>query len=263
MNLTRTIAMALFALAGVPSAYAADMPLKAPVAPPAWTWSGFYLGAHVGYGWLRSTDEITPADAPSAAFLINNTVPTSIPLDSRGVLGGLQVGYNWQALPNWVFGIEADIAGTDFHNAVIAPNPVGGRPMFVAEQLNWLGTLRARLGFTPTNRLLVYGTGGLAYGHANLSTALGNINGCAGNNCQAGAVSTWRTGWAAGVGAEWAFLNDWTARVEYLHFDLGSLSHTMVNPPFVFVFNAQARLQGDIVRVGMNYRFGGPVVARY
>jgi len=240
-------------------AHAADLPAQMykapPVAPPAWTWSGFYAGAHVGYGWLRSTDQITGVDAPSATFLTNNTVPTSISLDSSGVVGGVQVGYNWQALPNWVFGVEADIAGTDFDNSVMAPNPVGGRPMFATERLNWLGTLRGRVGYTPMNRWLVYATGGLAYGHAGLSTALSNINGCAGNNCQSGFASAWLTGWAAGVGAEWAFLNDWTARIEYLHYDLGRLSHPMIDPAFAFVFNAQAGFEGDIVRVGVNRLF--------
>lgn len=245
-----------FAVALAHTASAADLPRKAPIAapPPAFTWTGFYVGGHVGYGWLRSTDEITGADAASTTFLINNSVATSLPLDSSGILGGIQAGYNWQGLPNWVFGIEADIAATDFNDSLTLPG-LGGRPMTASERMNWLGTLRGRVGFTPADRWLVYATGGLAYGHTSLSASLSNINGCAGNNCQAGSASTWRTGWAAGAGAEWAFANNWAVRVEYLHFDLGTLSHAMIDPSFPFVFNAQAKFEGDIVRVGVNYLF--------
>jgi outer membrane immunogenic protein len=234
------------------------------VAPMAYNWTGFYVGGNVGYGWLRSTDQITGADAASAAFLVNNTVATLIGLDSSGVLGGGQVGYNWQLAPNWVVGIEADIAAADLHQSNTLLLPGGGRPMSASERLNWIGTVRGRVGFVPTDRLLVYGTGGFAYGDGSLSAALSNINGCAGNNCQTGSTSGTLTGWAAGVGAEWAFLNNWSARVEYLHFDLGSLSHRMVDPAFPFVFNANANFRGDIVRVGLNLRLGGgPVVAKY
>ena len=247
---------AAFAVAFTHTASAADLPRKAPPAapPPAFTWTGFYVGAHIGYGWLRSTDAITGVDAASATFLANNLVATSLPLDSNGILGGVQAGYNWQALPNWVFGIEADIAATDFNESLTLPGG-GGRPMTASERMNWLGTLRGRVGFVPADRWLVYATGGLAYGHTSLSDALSNINGCLGNNCQRGSSSTWQTGWAAGAGAEWAFANNWSVRVEYLHFDLGTVSHTMIDPAFVFRFNAQAGFEGDIVRVGVNYLF--------
>jgi outer membrane immunogenic protein len=239
-------------------AHAADLPASVykarPVAPAAWTWNGFYVGGNVGYGWLRSTDEITGADAASATFLVNNGVATSLPLDSNGLLGGIQAGYNWQTLPNWVIGIEADIDATDFHDSLTLPG-TGGRPMTASERMNWLGTVRGRVGFTPANRWLVYATGGLAYGRVSVSDAMSNISGCAGNNCQAGSASAWRTGWAAGGGAEWAFSNDWTVRIEYLHFDLGTLSHPMVDPAFPFVFTARAGFEGDIVRVGINRLF--------
>ncbi len=242
-----------FAVAFTQVASAADLPRKAPAlaAPPAFTWTGFYVGGNVGYGWLRSTDEITGIDPVSAAFLVNNAVATALPLNSNGVLGGIQAGYNWQAHPNWVLGIEADIAATDFDNSVTLPS--SGRPVTASERMSWLGTLRGRIGFTPAARWLVYGTGGLAYAHTELSTSLSNINGCAGNNCQVGSTSGWQTGWAAGVGAEWAFLNNWTMRIEYLHFDLGSVSHPMTDPGFPFVFTARAGLEGDVVRVGVNY----------
>jgi outer membrane immunogenic protein len=259
--------LATVALLGLAApAIAADMAVKARpmVAPMAYSWTGFYVGGNVGYGWLRSTEQIAGADPASVAFIANNTIPTSIPLDSSGVLGGGQVGYNWQFAPNWVAGIEADIAAADFRQSTTVPNPLGGRPMSGSESLNWIGTVRGRVGFVPMDRLLVYGTGGFAYGDGSLSAALSNINGCVGNNCQRGSVSGTLTGWAAGVGAEWAFANNWSARVEYLHYDLGSLSHRMVDPPFVFVFDANANFRGDIVRVGLNLKLGaGAVVAKY
>jgi outer membrane immunogenic protein len=239
-------------------ASAADMgqPVyKAP--PPGWTWNGFYIGGHVGYGWMRSTDQISGGNAASSVFLAGNGVATSIPLDPKGFVGGAQIGYNWQFAPRWIAGIEADIAGTDFDTTNTLLDTFGSRPMIATEQLNWLGTVRARLGFTPAARWLVYGTGGLAYGRASLSTVLTNTAVCAGLNiCPAGAASAWLTGWSAGAGAEWAFLNNWTVRLEYLHFDLGTLSHAMADPAFPFIaLNAQAGFKGDIARVGINYLF--------
>jgi outer membrane immunogenic protein len=267
-GIMKKVLLAATALLGlVAPAIAADMAVKAPmVAPVAYNWTGFYVGGNVGYGRLRSTDTITAVDPASAVFLATNTVATSIPLNSDGVVGGGQVGYNWQFAPNWVAGIEADIAAADLSSSNTLLNlPGTTRPMTASERLNWIGTVRGRLGFLPTDRLLVYGTGGFAYGDGRLSTALSNVNACAGlNNCQAGSASETLTGWAAGVGAEWAFANNWSARVEYLHFDLGSLSHRMVDPAFPFVFNASANFRGDIVRVGLNWKLGGgAVVAKY
>jgi outer membrane immunogenic protein len=135
--------------------------------------------------------------------------------------------------------------------------------MTANEKLDWFGTVRGRVGVT-FDRALLYATGGLAYGHATLSTALTRTTGCAGNNCQNGSTADTKFGWTVGGGLEWAFANNWSVKGEYLYYDLGSLSHTMVDPAFPAVFNASASLRGSVARAGLNYKFNsGPVVAKY
>jgi outer membrane immunogenic protein len=249
-------------LAGVGStaALAADLGARTyskapPMAEAAYNWTGFYLGGHAGYGLMKSTDAISGANAS----LLADTA-TSIPLDPRGFIGGGQLGYNWQISPRWVVGLEADTSWTDMEKTVAAPGPNdASRIMTASEKLDWFGTVRGRVGFVPVDRMLVYGTGGLAYGHASLSTALTRVrngtNVCAGNNCQTGSTSQTRVGWTIGGGAEWAFTNNWSLKAEYLYYDLGSLSHTMTDPNFPSIFNAAVQLKGNIVRAGMNYHF--------
>jgi outer membrane immunogenic protein len=263
--------MALAAIIAGPAA-AADMAARAPAAPAykapppvaLYNWSGFYVGGHVGYSWMDSTDQIVGFDGPSAAFLAANRVTTSIPLRPKGAIGGVQAGFNWQAPGSiWVWGLEADISGTGLRDTGTLDLFASGRPMTASEKLDWFGTVRGRVGVAPWDRGLVYVTGGLAYGHVSLSTAMSNINSCAGNNCQSGSTGPTKAGWTAGAGAEWAFFDNWSLKVEYLYFNLGSVSHFMTDPNFVFVFDASATIKGSIARVGLNYRFGGPVVARY
>ncbi len=131
--------IALAALAIAAPASAADVPGRGPIykaAPaPLFNWTGFYIGGHGGYGW---------ADADN--------------LDPKGWFGGGQVGYNWQYAPNCVFGVEADISGSD-----ISETNLAGAPL-VSSKINYFGTARGRLGYT-VDRVMVYGTGGLAWAH--------------------------------------------------------------------------------------------------
>lgn len=180
--------VAIAALFAAAPASAADMPVRAPqykAAPlaPVFNWTGFYVGGHVGYGW---------ADSGVG--------------DVDGFLGGLQLGYNWQFSRNWVFGLETDISGTDMNNATPA-------------HIDYLGTVRARLGYT-WDRVMIYGTGGLAY-------ARGAVAG----------VHDSDTGWAAGAGIEWAFAPNWSAKVEYVYADIDAF-------------------EASTVKFGVNYRFG-------
>ncbi len=125
------------------------------------------------------------------------------------------------------------------------------------------GTLRGRIGVLPSERLLLYATGGLAFGHAQLSTSLTTFSGAApdcvnlfgANNCEAGSASSLLAGWTIGGGAEWAFARGWSAKAEYLYYDLGTLSHSMTDPNFPFVFNASADFKGSIARGGINFKF--------
>jgi outer membrane immunogenic protein len=230
---------------------------KTPAPQPTYNWTGFYLGVHAGGIWSSSTDNVTPGNSAAVTFFVpSGQLATSLPLSSSAFIGGGQLGHNWQINPTWVAGFEADFSGTDLGNKVSLPAPDGGTRMMTAnETLDWFGTIRGRIGVTPTDRALWYFTGGLAYAHANLATTLTRTTGCSGNNCQAGAVSGTKTGWTIGGGLEWAFADNLSFKTEYLYYDLGTLSHSMTDPFFPAIFNASADIKGSIARVGLNYKF--------
>ena len=252
-------------------AFAADLSpapvyTKAPPVAAPYSWTGFYVGGNAGYTWMNSTDTVTAANAAAAGFTTDGEIATSLPLNPKGFIGGGQVGYNWQVSSMWVVGLETDFSGADVRKTVSLPGPTdAARIMTANETLDWLGTFRGRVGVTPWDHGLLYVTGGLAYGHGSLSTALTRPgtpppappNGCGGfNNCQSGSVSATNAGWTVGGGAEWAFTNNWSVRAEYLYYNIGNLSHAMVDPFFpATIFNASAGLKGSIARGGLNYRF--------
>lgn len=181
-------------------------------------WSGAYLGLQAGYGW---------GDSRASAI---GGVPTTGDFDISGGLGGYTSGYNWQS-GEWVFGIESDtsISGID------GATPVSCVTLCSTE-IDWLSTLRARLGWA-TGDFLPYITGGLAYGKV--------VAGFPGTSFS---VDDVKFGWAAGAGVEVALNQDWSFKFEYLHIDLGDITH----PVGPVVFEAD---DINIVRAGLNYRF--------
>lgn len=297
-------ALALALSAG--SALAADLPShKAPppvyVPPPVLTWTGFYVGLNAGYTWTdnsRVDTFSTPSfgnaglgcglagQCPTSAALAGNSILNA---NSDGFIGGGQIGYNfqWNAL---VAGIEADIAGiADSKRSVFgltSSGPVAGFPgnsyvaaTRVSRSVDYLGTVRGRLGWAFTPTLLAYGTGGLAYGGVNHTVSvLESITGPAfvtdpffgGAN-----FSDTRVGWTAGGGVEWMFLPNWSAKAEYLYYDLGHSTSNFAmlelngaGVPFVgTVLQSRTRYNGHIVRAGVNYHFNwapvAPVLAKY
>jgi outer membrane immunogenic protein len=282
----------LFAVTG---AFAADlsprMYTKAPVAAAVvYDWTGFYIGGNAGYSWGRaSTDGVisgtqsvsefrTAGPTLLPGFPVTTTLG-SVPLSGRsnvnGFIGGGQIGYNWQR-GTWLFGLEADFQGSDERGSgdvcIVAGCPAGSTAFTANYKLDWFGTARGRIGFLPAARVLLYATGGLAYGHF-------------GANIPADPTTTWgatRAGWTVGAGAEAAIDNNWSVKLEYLYMDLGdvgssSASATNVTnalntplPGFNTVTTTtltsafHTHFTDNIVRVGVNYRFGAaPVVAKY
>jgi outer membrane immunogenic protein len=266
------LAISVLAISSI-GALAADLPMrtKAPamVPIPIYSWTGFYVGGNVGYGWGNADTFVNPL--PTAAIFVN-LLPQTLSPDPKGVIGGVQAGYNWQA-GKFVVGVEADIQGSDVNgnvsvNPIIQNNntPFPGAGFLASHQrLDWFGTARLRAGFTPVDRLLLYVTGGVAYGDVDYSAQTDFRP--VGTEQYPAAFSRTKVGWTAGGGAEWAFAQNWSAKVEYLYMDLGSES-TIANPvpplpPFQVGYSWKT--QEQIVRVGVNYKFGfgTPVVANY
>jgi outer membrane immunogenic protein len=245
-------------------ASAADL-LKAPAMPPGpvSNWTGFYAGGNIGWAWDASTTaSFGPANAATNVFFLANEFPTALSPSPKGLVGGAQIGYNWQ-ISQWLLGVETDFQGSAYTGkATATPVPVGFAPFTtsVTQDNSWFGTVRGRLGFLVTPSLLVYGTGGLAYGKTEVSfTTFGTgLATCPSNfTCATGASSSTRTGWAGGGGLEYMFAPNWSAKAEYLYVDLGSQSVTAFSPnfPTTFGFTATATYHENIVRAGVNYHF--------
>lgn len=204
------------------AAVAADMPRAAPTtkAPayfaPAYNWTGFYVGINGGYGWGES-----------------NWDGFGSSTDTSGGLIGATAGYNWQTGP-MVFGLEADIAWSDirstFTNAIC--------PAGCETRNTWLGTARARLGYAAGN-FMPYVTGGAAFGEIQANPA-----GFAG-------VSDTNVGWTVGGGIEAAIAANWTAKLEYLYVDLGSVGCGVT----ACGLSTNVDYRTNVLRAGVNLRF--------
>jgi len=248
------------------SAFAADLPSrKAPLVPPpppALSWTGSYLGLEIGGIWSNNNGANLnlPYWDPNFAFLGNvNGTPNLFFLPygnnngggSGGVVGGYYGGYNYQLNPSIVIGYESDFSGTsltgnnnsgssyNFYPSPLASNgvlipvaPFNGSKL----SLTWFGTVRGRVGWLFTPTLLVYGTGGFAYGENNPFSFGGTA-----------------TGWTAGGGVEWLFAPNWSAKVEYLH---ASISGGGGNNGWGWNFVANHhQLDLNLVRAGVAYHF--------
>jgi outer membrane immunogenic protein len=208
----------------------------APVATANWT--GLYLGGNIGTGTGRDRSTLTDG-VDTARF---NLAPD-------GLIGGGQIGYNWQA-GNIVYGLETDFQGSTMEDNKTCLGCVPGGSLDFNSKLQWLGTVRGRLGYSAGPSLF-YATGGFAYG--DVKTAINNVS-----------FSETRTGWTVGGGIETPFTllglfgPNWTSTTEYLYVDLGRSSHDF-GVPGVLTTGTQAH----IFRTGLNYHFNTPVVARY
>ncbi|HMJ43698.1 MAG TPA: outer membrane protein [Pseudolabrys sp.] len=211
-------------LASPLAAQAADLrapSYKAPayVSPAYASWSGFYVGIVGTYGFGKSS--------------WSNAVATTGDFDVKGPMAGGTVGYNFQT-GSWVWGLEGDLSASWMKGtagtAVCVPD---------CETKNtWFGTGRARLGYAGWNNWMPYLTGGAAFGDIKAT--------------QGGAsITKTKVGWTAGVGVEYAFLGNWSTKIEYLYADLGKA--TCSTP--TCGLDTEIKLKANLVRVGLNYRF--------
>ena len=267
-----TLAAILFAS----TASAADLsPAIYTKAPPpvasVYNWTGFYVGGNLGYGWGENTgccySSFNDGLGGLAGFFGagGNVLPG---LSPRGWLGGGQVGYNWQVAPALVLGVVADLQAADISASGSGGASIGAFTNITESKsvkTDWFGTVRGKVGWAANN-VLIYGTGGLAYGEIKARTSFNDPSAGLGPEVFAGSASARRTGWTAGAGVEWGITPNWSVGFEYLYVDLGSLSvtETQVSGPVDgTTFTSVSRFRDNIARVSVNYRFGGPVVARY
>jgi outer membrane immunogenic protein len=269
-------------LGSIGSAYAADMAVKAapPLPPPApnWLWTGFYVGGNVGGIWNDTRDDVYPtgcffvpacSGTPVAA---NPARSDSVSLNGSGFTGGVQAGYNWQS-GRFVGGIEADINysgindSNSINRAIVSPFLAGNFVHSETEKLQWFGTFRGRAGFTVTPSFLLYATGGLAFGQVK---SVSNTAFTTTTDVYTGSLDETRVGWTVGGGGEWMIGPNWSVKAEYLYIDLGKTGYTQrcitaVCVPFVPAptYQTDLRVRENVARVGVNYHFGGPVVAKY
>ena len=223
--------IAAIALSG--AALAADLPSrKAPaaIAPlPTFTWTGFYVGVNGGYYF---------GQGKASNILFRGLGQPGASFDTNGGLVGIQGGYNLQ-IDKIVLGVEADIDYADIKGSYSFPAPV----VTLSSKLNYLGTVRARVGYAA-DRLLVFATGGVAY--SSLKSTLAGFGATTSS-------TTSEVGYTVGGGLEYAVTNNWTVKGEYLYANFGkkAASYNLGGIPIT----ANGNLTANIVRVGVNYKF--------
>jgi len=257
-------AVGLLALTSMASS--ADMGARpiykaAPPPAPAFSWTGFYIGAVAGGGWSTTEASATsidfgeseqPAVQRIVPFLDSFNIPVA-QTQSNGLLAGGTVGYNWQMSPWLVLGVEGDIAWTDIK---------GTSPCLVllACSVNhkWMATAAGRVGFTR-DRLMVYFKGGAAWADTRYSArfALCDLE----DSCETSVKKT-RVGALFGTGIEYAFLSNWSAKIEYNYIDFGKKDYGFNIDDEVLV-GAAIRERMHVVKGGLNWRFNSPVVGAY
>jgi outer membrane immunogenic protein len=248
--------MALIGLLSAGAAQAADMPVKAaPVAaPPPFSWSGFYIGAHVGAGWGTVESNLPFEDfaLPISSHTVN------------GFLGGGQVGWNWQINSWLVFGFEGQFSGSDIK---------GDAPCLIVfnchTKVNWLASAAGRVGYAY-NQTLYYVKGGGAWADSDyradfLSAGVATFTG-----------SSTRSGWMVGAGIEQAFWTNWSAKLEYNFMDFGTdnigfafnnscgrVKESLLVSTSGSCTNVDVTQKVHLIKFGVNYRFnwGAPAVA--
>jgi outer membrane immunogenic protein len=278
--LLATTALALSTWALSAPAFAADlaparMPLKAPpaVARP-FSWTGCYVGGHLGGAWGHSDFADPNSVLPEGGFFGPTGTPIGID-QGAGFLGGGQVGCDYQFAANWVIGLAGDFSWTNINGSTSDPFAfAGGDPVFggkagvpatLRDNTQWLASVTGRVGYA-WDRWMLYGKGGVAWQHSNDSIQNVAGWGTPGALCFSGAAfaacnpsgTDTATGWTAGVGIAWAFADNWSAGIEYDHYGFGSHSVTLATPNIISgspsaPITVNQRI--DVVKVTLDYHF--------
>jgi outer membrane immunogenic protein len=269
-------------------ALAADLPVKAPVVAPVWSWTGLYAGINAG-GSIGVNSDTQNASFISSVFGVNGLPNASDKHAAPGAVVGGQIGYNWQLPSRWLVGVEADWQWTSQNNSSTNCAPPGATLPFAGvvttgfgqcltneNKLTDFGTARARGGLI-VNDTLWYATGGLAwgtvtdrFGYAGAATPFFAALAPGPFLNTSASFSTTRVGWTLGAGVETKLDSHWSAKLEYLYVDLGTVTETLGLPlnPFNFGIGTlvgsatrSSHITDNIVRVGLNYGFFAPHTA--
>ena len=293
MQKTAPAAALALALVGG-TAFSADLPARMVLpAPPAlpiaetFAWQGFYAGLNAGGAWnsnatanLLSTPVFVAPGVGEEPWAASSSMASARTLATQGAgfIGGGQIGYNWQVNESFVLGMEADIQGiadsaNSGTNTSLLPTPTAGLNFLTVSSaskgLDYLGTVRGRVGYLLTPTLLAFASGGFAYGGVTAKTGFfqtvpndqpPSYQFLAANNSS---FSNTRAGWTVGGGAEWLFCPNWSVKLEYLYYDLGNANYPVgitTDRNFgdiLLVSNTRAstRFDGHVARLGVNYHF--------
>jgi outer membrane immunogenic protein len=232
--------IAAAAFCGAP-VFAADMPVKAAPFAPVVNWTGCYMGGNLGGGWKH-----VRANYDTGEPIMDHTFD--------GFVGGGQIGCDYQVDNKWVIGIQGMLDGSDVKGTVV-DSTINVNPINV--KANWFGTVAAELGYLINPSLKFYGKAG--YGWLREK----QIYNCSATGCLGFVASLpfseTRSGFDAGLGLTWMFQPNWDVFVEYDHMWLGTKTENFPSP----ILQVNARERFDKILVGIDYRFGGPVLAKY
>ncbi|WP_291573173.1 outer membrane beta-barrel protein [Bradyrhizobium sp.] len=265
----KKLALALTALAAFSgSAVAADLPArtytKAPViADSGYNWTGFYVGGDVGGAWTSNTGTFSPLPSPIDFGIFGISASNG----GSGIIGGFHAGYNWQFTPTWIAGIEGDWSRSKARGSfsqVMSFDPPPGilANSFVnmSSTLDWLASIRGRLGYLVMPNLLAYGTGGAAWGK--FDYAANDSNGFSGgaSYTTSAAVSSTQSGYVVGGGLEWAITNNWLLRGEYLYYRLNSAPNVVAQSANLTFQSSPSGYSWSstnvsVARAGLSYKF--------
>ena len=229
------------------------------MAPMVSTWTGCYVGGNVGYGWQKtSSTDVDPSNVGLYADMGSDT--------GSGVVGGGQVGCDYQFAGNWVIGVQGMFDGADVKGNHLVPYAYSEDYAEThSTKADWFATLTARLGLVVAPQALLYVKGGVAWVRNNFNDT--DLSGAKLDPFIGTATST-RAGWTVGVGGEYKFTPNWSVFLEYNYIGLGDNTSaysyncgTVCGFPNPYLISDRNNLQ--TVLVGLNYRFGGPIVARY
>jgi outer membrane immunogenic protein len=237
--LSVSVGVAAFAVM-IGSAVAADLPRREPIykAPPAYappfTWTGHYIGVHLGGLWGKKD--------------WSNTIIGNTSHDLSGFLGGGQIGFNYQT-GQWVWGIQGDWAWTnaDGSSSCIS-GTLGATAATCSSDVDWLASVTGRLGYS-WDRSLLYVKGGFAWEKDKYTYSVTAPAALA----RSASPSNTRSGWTLGVGWEYAFQNNWTAFVEYNYYDFGTRTINFATAPATYAVDIKERKH--VVKAGINYLF--------